>query len=150
MTLKKIPFWHTRLAGSPETIPYSSGSIFKYHTPAVKNLGGISSSTLLEGHARHLAHALALYGEHTPPHVVLVGHGYGGLICEQVRRKPFFTIFTDKLPYYNHSFLGSFNFTRYFPKGPLTPFCIPIWFSNIKGSCCIIFLLYEFGRKYRI
>ena len=79
------PFWQTRLVKSPEITQDGSGYAFEYRIGAVNSLSDITSSTVLRGLAERLAALLARTGEGIAPHIILIGHGYGGLICEQVR-----------------------------------------------------------------
>lgn len=78
------PFWHFLPPHVKESFSYnSSGFTFDYHPRAAKSLDEITSFAALKEYGECLVALLSRGGEGVAQHTVLVGHGYGGLICEQ-------------------------------------------------------------------
>ncbi|KAH9206213.1 hypothetical protein DL95DRAFT_450920 [Leptodontidium sp. 2 PMI_412] len=64
-------------------IPDSCGISFRYiNNKPITSIGEILSQHAIEEHTNKLLNFLSRKGS-APKHVILVGHGYGGLICEQ-------------------------------------------------------------------
>ncbi|KIW84013.1 hypothetical protein Z517_03259 [Fonsecaea pedrosoi CBS 271.37] len=65
-----------------DKIPNSGGIAFRYTNPSISSMHKILSQTELDNHTNRLLDFLGR-GELDSKHEILVGHGYGGLICEQ-------------------------------------------------------------------
>src|SRR5271155_1107927 len=65
-----------------DKIPDSGGIAFRYINKPITSIHEILSRDTLDKHTDRLLDFLGRDGI-APKHVVLVGHGYGGLICEQ-------------------------------------------------------------------
>lgn len=65
-----------------DKIPNSGGVALRYINPPISSIHRILSQTELENHTNRLLDFLGR-GELASRHEILVGHGYGGLICEQ-------------------------------------------------------------------